>query len=103
MCRAENINILGADPSGFNRGIEENNPIRTLVQGAFSDYQESNPDSEVFTCGGVKMPHPKYYLGEPDLKTFEAFIVGILQWLSTSLVLGSDKESTAVQLQYLGS
>ena len=103
MCCAENIDILGADPSGFNGGVEENNPIRTLVQGAFSDYQELNPDSEVITHGGVKMPHPEYYLGEPNLEKFEVFIIGILQWLSMSLVLGLDKESTAVQLRYLGS
>ena len=66
------------DPSGSDGGIEENNPIRTLVRGAFSDYQELNPDSEVFTHGRVKMPHPKYYLGKPDLEKFEVFIVGIL-------------------------
>ena len=47
------------------------------------------------------MPHPEYYFGEPDLERFEVFIIGI--WLATSLALGSDKESTAVQLQYLGS
>ena len=74
----ENINILKADPSGFDGGIEENNPIQILVQGAFNDYQELNPDSEVFTCGGVKMLHPEYYLGEPDLERFEVFIIGIL-------------------------
>ena len=65
--RAENIDILGADLSGFNRGVKENNPIRTLVQGAFNDYQQLHPDSEVFTHDGVKMPHPEYYSGEPDL------------------------------------
>ena len=96
MCHAENIDILGVNPSGFDRGIKENNLIRALVKGAFSNYQELNPDSEVFTRGRVKMPHPEYYSGAPDLKKFEVFIVGILQWLSTSLVLGSDKESTAV-------
>ena len=49
------------------------------------------------------MPHPEYYSGEPDLKRFEVFIVGILRWLSTSLLLGSDKDSIAMQLWYLGS
>ena len=77
-CHAENINILGADPSGFNGGVEENNPIRTLVRGTFSDYQELNLDSEVFTHGRVKMPHPEFYSGEPNLKKFEAVIIGIL-------------------------
>ena len=49
------------------------------------------------------MPHPKYYSGEPDLKRYEVFIVGVLQWLSVSLLLGPDKDSTAMQLWYLGS
>ena len=49
------------------------------------------------------MPHPEYYLGEPDLEKFEVFIVGVLRWLSTSLLLGSDKDSTTLQLWYLGS
>ena len=49
------------------------------------------------------MPHPEYYSGEPDLKIYEVFIVGILQWLSESLLLGQDKDSTAMQLWYLGS
>ena len=75
---AENINILRVNPSGFDRGVEENNPIRILIQGAFDDYQELNPDSEVFTHGGVKMLHPEYYSGEPDLERFEVFIIGIL-------------------------
>ena len=76
--RAENIDILRVNPSGFDGGVEENNPIRILIRGAFDDYEELNPDSEVFTRGGVKMPHPEYYSGEPDLERFEVFIVGIL-------------------------
>ena len=49
------------------------------------------------------MPHPEYYSGEPDLEKFKVFIVGVLQWLSASLLLGPDKDSTAMQLRYLGS
>ena len=48
------------------------------------------------------LPHPEPYAGESDLETFEIFIVGILQWLSMNLVLGSGKENTTVQLRYLG-
>ena len=49
------------------------------------------------------MPHPEYYSGEPDLEKNEVFIVGILRWLSASLLLGPDKDSTTMQLWYLGS
>ena len=73
-----NNNTLRAESSDFDGNLEENNPIQIIVQGVFDDYQELNPDSEVFTRGRVKMPHPEYYLGEPDLKKFEVFIVGVL-------------------------
>ena len=43
------------------------------------------------------------YSVEPDLERFEVFIVGVLQWLSVSLLPGPDKDSTAMQLRYLGS
>ena len=75
---AANNDILRARPPGFNGNIEENNPIWILVRGAFDDYREINPDSEVFTRGRVKMPHPEYYSGEPDLDKFKVFIVGVL-------------------------
>ena len=77
--------------------------IRIIVRWVFNDYRELNPDSEVFTQGRVKMPHPKYYSGEPNLEKFEVFIIGVLQWLSTSLLLGLDKDSIALKLWYLGS
>ncbi len=36
------------------------------------------PDSDVFTCAGVKIPHPKPYSGEVDLERFEGFVAGVL-------------------------
>ena len=70
--------MLRAESSDFDGNIKENNPIQIIVQGAFDDYWELNPDSEVFTRGRVKMPHPEYYSGEPNLKKFEVFIIGVL-------------------------
>ena len=101
--RVANNETLRAESSGFDGNIEETNPIRIIVRGAFDDYWELNPDSEIFTRGRVKMPHPEYYSGEPDLERYEVFIVGVLRWLSVSLLLGPDKDSTAMQLRYLGS
>ena len=97
-----NNNTLRAEPSDFNGNVEEINPIRIIVQGAYNDYRDLNPNSEVFTRGRMKMPHPEYYSGEPDLERFEVFIVGVLQWLSASLLLGPEKDSTTMQLWYLG-
>ena len=65
---AANNNTLRVESSDFNGNIEEINPIRIIVQGVYDDYWELNPNSEVFTQGRVKMPHPEYYSGEPDLE-----------------------------------
>ena len=32
-----------------------------------------DPNNNIFTCAGVKMPHPEPYSGEADLKRFEVF------------------------------
>ena len=56
--RAATNETLRAESSGFDSNVEETNPIRIIVQGAFDDYWELNPDSEIFTRGRVKMPHP---------------------------------------------
>ena len=40
---------LRAEFSEFDGNIKEINPIQIIVQGAFNDYWELNPDSEVFT------------------------------------------------------
>ena len=41
---------LRVESSGFNGNIKETNPIQIIiVRGAFDDYWELNPDSEVFT------------------------------------------------------
>ena len=40
---------LRAEFSDFDGNIEEINPIWIIVQGAFDDYWDLNPNSEVFT------------------------------------------------------
>jgi len=49
------------------------------------------------------MPHPESYSGEPDLERFQVFIAGLLRWLSMNQLLGSDPETTLIQLRYLGT
>ena len=41
--------MLRAEFSDFDGNIEEINPIWMIVQGAFDDYWDLNPNSEVFT------------------------------------------------------
>ena len=40
---------LRAESSGFDGNVKETNPIRIIVRGAFDNYRELNPDSEIFT------------------------------------------------------
>ena len=47
--RVANNETLRAESSGFDGNIEETNPIRIIIRGAFDDYRELNPDSEIFT------------------------------------------------------
>ena len=49
-----------------------------------------DPDNNIFTHAGVKMPHPEPYSGEANLKKFEVFVTVLLQWLLLNLLLGSD-------------
>ena len=44
-----NNNTLRAESSDFDGNIKEINPIQIIVRGAYDDYQELNPDIEVFT------------------------------------------------------
>ena len=52
-------------------------PIHTMVQEAIDVSWSLGPNNLV-THIGVKIPHPKLYLGEADLKKFETFITGVL-------------------------
>ena len=62
-----------------------------------------DPDNNIFTHAGVKMPHPESYSGEADLEKFEVFIAALLRWFSLNLLLGSDCASTLTQVRYLGN
>ena len=62
-----------------------------------------DPDNNIFTHAGIKMPHPEPYSGEADLEKFEVFITALLRWLLLNLLLGSDQASTLTQVRYLGN
>ena len=62
-----------------------------------------DPENNILTRAGVKIPHPEPYSGEPDLERFKVFVTGLLQWLSMNLLLGSETGSTLAQLRYLGT
>ena len=61
------------------------------------------PNNNIFTRAGVKMPHPESYSGEADFEKFEVFVTALLRWLSLNLLLGLDRVSTLMQVRYLGN
>ena len=76
-------------------------PIHAMVQEAIDISRSLGPDNDLVTHLGVKIPHPEPYLGEADLKKFEIFIAGILQWLSMSMPLTPD--TMMLQVKYVGT
>ena len=77
--------------------------IKLMVHEAQVATNGLNPENNILTHAGVKIPHPKPYSGEPDLERFKVFVAGLLRWLSMNLLLGSETGSTLAQLRYLGT
>jgi len=86
-----------------NETDEPVGPIGLMVCRAIVANQDLDPEDNLLTRAGVKIPHPEPYAGEPDLEHFEVFVAGILQWLSMNLLLGSSDKCTLVQLRFLGT
>ena len=49
----------------------------------------------------LSIPSPEEHSRSPDLKVYETFVTGILQWLSLNSLLGED--NTDFQVEYLGT
>ena len=85
---------------------ESDSPSRTIwliIKEARESTKCLDPNNNIFTHAGVKIPHPESYSGEADLKKFEVFVAALLWWLSLNLLLGSDRASTLTQVRYLGN
>ncbi len=52
--------------------------IKLMVHEAQVATNGLNPENNILTHAGVKIPHPEPYLGEPDLERFKVFIAGLL-------------------------
>ena len=74
-----------------------------MIQEARDLTEGLDPDNNIFTHAGVKMPHPEPYSGEADLERFKVFVAALLRWLLLNLLLGSDRASTLMQVRYLGN
>ena len=79
------------------------NFMSLMVQEARDTSKGLSTENSILTRMGAKMPPPEPYSGEPYLERYQVFIVSLLQWFSMNQLLGSDAESTLMQLMCLGN
>ena len=64
-----------------NMENESDSPSRTIqlmIREARDSTEGLDPDNNIFTHAGVKMPDPEPYSGEADLERFEVFVAVLL-------------------------
>ena len=72
-----------------------------MVCSALEENWEDNPDDSVITQTRLNISLPEEYSGSSDLKMYETFAAGILQWLRLHGLLGV--KYTETQVQFLGT
>ena len=76
-------------------------PIMHMVHSALEESQEDNPDDSVVAQMRLNRSPPEEYSGSLDLKVYEMFVAGILQWIRLHGLLGV--RYTKTQVQFLGT
>ena len=79
------------------------NFVSLMVNEAREASKGLSPENSILMRMGAKMPPPEPYSGEPDLERYQVFITGLLRWFLMNQLLGSDAESTLMQLKCLGN
>ena len=74
-------------------------PIMCMVCSALEESWEDNPNDSIIAQMRLNTSPPEEYSGSSDLKVYETFIAGILQWLRLHGLLGVKYTET---LQFLG-
>ena len=72
-----------------------------IVCSTLEENREDNPDDSVITQMRLNISPPEEYSGSSDLKVYETFVAGILQWLKLHDLLGV--KYTKTQVQFLGT
>ena len=75
--------------------------IMHMVCSALEESWEDNPDDSIIAWMRLNISPPEEYSGSSDLKVYETFIAGILQWLRLHGLLGV--KYTETQVQFLGT
>ena len=72
-----------------------------MVCSALGKSQDDNPNKLIIAWMRLNISPPEEYSGSSDLKVYETFVAGILQWLRLNSILGV--EYTETQVQFLGT
>ena len=83
------------------RDHDYHGPIMHMVHSALEESQEDDPDDSIVTQMRLNISPPEEYSGSSDLKVYEMFITGIMQWLRLHGLL--DVKYTDAQVQFLGT
>ena len=75
--------------------------IMRMVHSALEESREDDHDDSKITRMRVNISRPEEYSGSSDLKVYETFVAGILQWLKLHGLLGV--KYTKTQVQFLGT
>ena len=78
-----------------------NDPIHHMVNTMLAENRDMLPKDSIIIKTKLSTPSPEEYSGSPDLKVYETFIAGILQWLRLNGLLGEDNAD--FQVEYLGT
>ena len=83
------------------RDHDYHDPIMRMVCSTLEESREDDPDDSIIMRTRLNISPPEEYSGSSDLKVYETFIAGILQWLRLHSLLGV--KYTETQVQFLGT
>ena len=79
------------------RDHDYHDPIMHMVHSTLDESQEDDPNDSIVMQTRLNISPPEEYSGSSDLKVYETFIAGILQWLRLHGLLGVKYTETQVQ------
>ena len=83
------------------RDHDYNDPIMCMLCSALEESWEDDPNDSIVTRMRLNISPPEEYSGSSDLKVYETFVAGILQWPKLHGLLGV--KYTKTQVQFLGT
>ena len=60
-----------------------------MVHATLDDNKDMNPNDSIVIKTKINISSPEEYSGSSDLKVYETFVAGILQWLKRNSLLST--------------